>query len=101
MKISKLNYKDKENAIADLLAKGVYVKQTIEKEIVLTYGQGIHAVVEIGKIFLTNETDDDEFKEKTPPIFADGYAYDVMSEKELDFGKNEVFPKNPIHGFAI
>jgi len=96
MKIYKLNYTDKETAIADLLAKGVY----IETEEGLIYGQGIHAVVEIGKIVLTNGTYDADFKELTAPIFADGYAYDVMSEQEIDFGINEIFPNNPVHGFA-
>ena len=102
MNVYKLNYLDKETAIKDFIEKGVYIEVEItDKEIFLSYGKGILAVVEIGKIFLTNETDDDEFKEITATIFADGYAYDVMSEQELDFGKNEVFPKNPIHGFAI
>ena len=94
--IYKLNYTDKETAIADLLAKVVY----IETEEGLIYGQGIHAVVEIGKIVLTNETYDADFKEITAPIFADGYAYDIMSEQVIDFGINEIFPNNPVHGFA-
>ena len=96
MEIYKLNYTNKENAIADLLAKGVY----IETEEGLIYGQGIHAVVEIGKIVLTNGTYDADFNEITAPIFADGYAYDIMSEQEIDFGINEIFPNNPVHGFA-
>ena len=96
MNISKLNYTDKETAMADLIAKGVY----IETEEGLIYGQGIHAVVEIGKIVLTNGTYDADFKEITAPIFADGYAYDIMSEQEIDFGINEIFPNNPVHGFA-
>jgi len=97
MNIYKLNYTDKETAIADLLAKGVY----IETEEGLIYGQGIHAVVEIGKIVLTNGTYDSDFKEITAPIFADGYAYDIMIEQKIDFGINEIFPKSPKHGFAI
>ena len=94
--IYKLNYTNKETAIADLLAKVVY----IETEEGLIYGQGIQAVVEIGKIVLTNGTYDVDFNEITAPIFADGYAYDVMSEQEIDFGINEIFPNNPVHGFA-
>ena len=94
--IYKLNYTNKETAIADLLAKGVY----IETEEGLIYGQGIQAVVEIGKIIQTQGTYDADFKELTAPIFADGYAYDVMSEQEIDFGINEIFPNNPVHVFA-
>lgn len=99
MEIYKLNYTDKETAIADLLAKGVY----IETEEGLIYGQGIHAIVEIGKIVLTNETIgyDADFNEITDTIFADGYAYDIMSEQEIYFGINEIFPNNPVHGFAL
>ena len=96
MEIYKLNYTNKETAIADLLAKVVY----IETKEGLIYGQGIHAVVEIGKIVLTNGTYDADFNEITAPIFVDGYAYDIMSEQEIDFGINEIFPNNPVHGFA-
>ena len=96
--IYKLNYTNKENAIADLLAKGVYVEITFDDVTSLTYGKGIHAVVEIGKIVLTNETYDADFKEITAPIFADGYAYDVMSDNVIKF-ESEIFPKNPIHSF--
>ena len=95
MNIFKLNYTDKDTAIADLIAKGVYV----ETEKGLIYGQGIHAIVEIGKIVLTNGTYDADFKELTAPIFADGYAYDVMSDIEYNF-ESEIFPNNPVHGFA-
>jgi hypothetical protein len=40
MKIYKLLYQDSQTAIADLIAKGVYNQD-------LSYGVGIHAVVEI------------------------------------------------------
>jgi hypothetical protein len=101
MNIYKLNYLDKETAIKDFIEKGVFIEVEItDKEIFLSYGKGIQAVVEIGKIVLTNETEDENFKEFTAPVFADGYAYDIMSEQKIDFGKNEVFPKNPIHDFA-
>jgi hypothetical protein len=92
MNIYKLNYPNKETAIVDLLAKGVYNED-------LSYGKGIQAVVEIGKIVLTNGTYDADFNEVTAPVFADGYAYDVMSDTTIDFG-SEIFPNNPVHGFA-
>jgi hypothetical protein len=96
MNIAKLQYKDKETAIADLIAKGVY----IETEEGLSYGQGIQAVVEIGTIILTDGTYDDEGNIITEPIYYDGYFYDVMSEQKIDFGTNEIFPVNCIHAFA-
>jgi len=95
MKISKLNYTDKETAIKDFLKKGVY----IETEDGFVYGQGIHAVVEIGLIVLENPTFDDEGNELTPVVYADGYAYDVMSEQEIVF-ENQIFPNTPRHSFA-
>jgi hypothetical protein len=96
MNIAKLKYTDKETAIKDLIAKGVY----IETEDGLVYGQGIQAVVEIGLIVLENGTYDAEFKEITAPVYADGYHYDVMSENEIKF-ENAIEVNNPKHTFAI
>jgi hypothetical protein len=101
MEIYKLNYKDKETAIADLLAKKVYVEvENFDKEITLAYGKGIHAIVEIGLIVLTNGTYDADFNEITAPVYADGYHYDVMSENKINFGKAEIIVNNPKHQFA-
>ena len=98
MKVYKLKYENKETAIADLLAKGVY----IETEEVLSYGQGIHAIVEIGLIVLENGTYDEEGNEVTAPVYADGYHYDIMSENEIDFGIADItsLVNNPKHQFA-
>jgi hypothetical protein len=95
MKISKLNYTDKETAIADLLAKGVYV----ETEDGLAYGQGIQAVVEIGKVVEVPGAYDEEGNVITEPIYYDGYAYDVMSEQDIYF-ESEIFPVDCVHSFA-
>jgi hypothetical protein len=92
MFIHKLNYLDTETAIADLIAKGVYNED-------LSYGQGIQAIVEIGKIVLTNGIYDADFKEITAPVYADGYAFDVMSETAIDF-ESEIFPVDCVHSFA-
>jgi len=103
MNIYKLKYTDKETAIADLLAKKVYVEteQVTEQatEQVLSYGQGIQAIVEIGLIVLENGTYDADFNEITAPVYADGYHYDVMSENEIKFD-NSIEVKNPKHTFA-
>jgi len=93
MQVYKLKYSDKETAIADLIAKGVYTED-------LSFGNGIHAIVEIGKVVLTDGTYDEEGNEITAHIFADGYHYDIMSEIEIDFGTNRIFPNNPKHAFA-
>ena len=100
MNIYKLNYKDKETAIADLLAKKVYVEvKDLKNELQLTYAKGIQAVVEIGKIVLENGTYDADFNEITAPIYAEGYAYDIMSEIEYTF-ESQIFPNNPRHNFS-
>ena len=95
MNIAKLKYTDKETAMADLLAKGVYT----ETEDGLVYGQGIQAVVEIGLIVLENGTYDENGNEITAPVYADGYHFDIMSENEIDF-PNAIEPNNPKHQFA-
>ena len=98
MNIYKLVYTDKDQAIADLLAKGVY----IETEEGLTFGKGVHAIVEIGLIVLENGTYDEDFNELTAPVYAEGYHYDIMSENEIDFGIADItsLVNNPKHQFA-
>ena len=78
--IYKLTYLDKATALSDLETKKI-LKDGI-------YGEGVHAVVEIGVIALDENTN------------AEGYHYDVMSDKDYDFGTNLVFPNNPKHQFA-
>jgi len=84
MKIYKLKYADKETAIQDLLLKNVYVKQIIDKEQVLYFGEGIKAIVEVGTIEGVN-----------------GFHYDVMSDQDIDFGENEIIVNNPKHSFWL
>jgi hypothetical protein len=94
MNIYKLKYPNKETAIADLLAKGVY----IESEEGLVYGQGTQAIVELGLIVDVEGTYDDEGEELTAPVLAEGYHFDVMTENEIDF-ENAIEPENPKHTF--
>ena len=100
MYIYKLKYTDKETAIVDLLAKKVYVEvENINKKITLAYGQGIQAIVELGLIVLENGVYDEEFNVIKEPVYADGYHFDVMSEKEIKF-ESEIQVKTPKHIFA-
>ena len=89
MQVYKLKYTDRETAIANLISKNVY----IETEEGLEYGTGIHAIVELGIITLT----DGDLE--TEPVYAEGYHYDVMSENEIVF-ENEIQVNNPKHMFA-
>ena len=95
MNIYKLRFANKIDADKNLKAKGVY----IVTEEGLTYGTGIHAVVEIGKIVTTDATYDEEGNQLTAPIYANGYHYDVMCEQDIDFGSNSIEVNNPKHGF--
>ena len=92
MNVYKLKYINKETAIADLIAKGVYNED-------LSYCKGVHAVVEIGKIILTDGTYDEEGNIITEPIYADGYHFDLMCEQEINF-ESITTPTNPKHQFA-
>lgn len=78
--IFKLKYADKATAIADLQDKGILTDEG--------YGQGVHAVVELGIIAIDENTN------------ADGYHYDIMSDNTYDFGVNLIEPRNPKHAFA-
>ena len=94
--IYKLKYTDKKTAIADLISKGVY--QEIDGE--LSNGEGIHAIVEVGLLIDQEATFDEQGNLLTEPTYREGYHYDIMSEIEIDFGENEIFPNNPKHTFS-
>ena len=96
IRIYKLKYTDRETAIDDLISKGVY--QEIDGE--LSYGNGIHAVVEVGLLIDQEATFDEQGNILTEPTYRDGYHFDIMVEKEIDFGTNEIFTNNPKHSFA-
>ena len=68
IRIYKLKYTDRETAIADLIAKGVY--QEINEE--LSYGNGIQAVVEVGLLIDQEATFDEQGNLLTEPTYRDG-----------------------------
>ena len=96
IKIYKLKYTDKETAIADLIAKGIY--QEIEGEMI--YADGIDAVVEVGLIIDQEATFDEQGNLLTEPTYREGYHFDIMTENEIDFVANEIFSNNPKHTFT-
>jgi len=97
--IFKLTYPNKDTALADLKAKGILVEVEFNGEKHEAYGNGVDAVVEIGLILVTPPVMEG-MEIVTPPVYADGYHYDVMSSELYDFGANLVEPKNPKHAFA-
>lgn len=100
MNIFKLTYPTKEAAVADLKAKNILVEvDGIDGQKHEAYGSGVQAVVEIGLIMIEPPVME-AMEVITPPIYADGYHYDVMSSELYEFGANLVEPKNPKHAFA-
>ena len=99
MNIAKLKYTNKATAMKDLIKKGVYVETTFNEVTSLTYGTGIHAVVEIGQIVLTPPVIED-MQVITEATYLDGHHFDVMSEQSISFGKAEIEVNNPKHEFA-
>ena len=96
MRIVKLKYTDKAEAIEDLIAKGIYVKNEEE----LVFGQGVQAVVEVGLIVDVQPTFDEEGNQLTEAIYFDGYHYDLMIEDSEIVFENEVVVNNPKHSFS-
>ncbi len=96
MNIFKLRYDNEHQGIDDLKLKGVY----IETEEGLSYGQGVQAIVNIGKVILIDGTFDKEGNLLTEPTYREGYHFDIMTNNVIDFGENEIFPNNPKHTFA-
>ena len=100
MNIFKLNYENEQQGLDDLKSKGIFVEtEGIDGNVYLAYGEGVQAVVNIGKIMIVPPVMDG-MEIVTPPVYADGYHYDVMSSETYDFGANLVEPKNPKHAFA-
>lgn len=91
--IYKLNYTDRETVIADLIAK-----QVINED--LEYINGTQAVVYLGFLVKIQGTYDVDGLELTPTILDTMYSVDLMSDDEIDFKLNRIYPNNPKHGFA-
>lgn len=94
IKIYKLRYDNKQQAIDDLLNKGVYTTY----EDTLVNGDMIEAVVEIGEITMQNPEYDEMGNVIKDLIVDNGYHVDVMTHKEIEF-QNEIQVNNPKHTF--
>jgi hypothetical protein len=95
MNIYKTNFPTEQEGKDYLLSIGVLVEN--EGEIV--FAKDTAAVVYIGKVVKIPATYDKEGNELTPPIYFDGYAIDVMSSLDLDFGSFMVYPVEAAHSF--
>ncbi len=92
MYIYKTNFLTEAEGKQALITKGVWEEVTEEGVTQMVYINGTRAVVNIGKIVKTPGTYGPDGHEITPPVYYDGWAYDVMSTEVIDFGANEVYP---------
>ncbi len=92
MYIYKTNFFTEEEGKQALIAKGVWKQITEEGVTQMVYINGTRGVVNIGKIVKTPGTYGPDGEVITPPVYYDGWAYDIMSTDWIDFGDNEVYP---------
>ena len=95
MNIYKANFETKEQGQDYLFSIGVLVEN--ESEIV--FAKDTAAVVYIGKVVKIPATYDKEGNIITPAVYYPGYAIDVMSSLNLDFGAFMVYPIEAAHSF--
>lgn len=111
--IYQLKYTDKAEAITHLKSVGVLEDVTTYSESTNDEGEDVtievvntqytaitEAVVYIGLIVDQQGEYNDEGEEITPPTFLNGYHIDVMTNKIVNFGTKEIFPKNGKHKFS-
>ena len=98
MKIYKANFETKEQGTEYLLNIGVLIED-VEQEGENVFAPTTAAVVYIGKVVKIPATYDDEGNIITPAVYYDGYAIDVMSSLDLDFGAFMVYPIEAAHSF--
>ena len=98
MNIYKTNFPTEQEGKDYLATVGVWEEITDEGVTSMNYINGTQAVVNIGKVEDTRNIDPEN---PEPPIYYDGWAYDIMSSDTLDFGTDEVFPAEfSVHSFA-
>jgi len=88
MQIYKTNFPTEKKGKQHLLNLGVILE--VKGEIV--FAKNTAAVVYIGKVVEVPATYDADGNILTPAVYYDGYAIDVMSSSDLDFGPYAVYP---------
>jgi len=95
MNIYKANFETKEQGQDYLFSIGVLVETDNE----IVFSKDTAAVVYIGKVVKIPATYDKEGNIITPAVYYPGYAIDVMSSLDLDFGAFMVYPIEAAHSF--
>ena len=95
MNIYKTNFPTEQEGKDYLLSIGVLVETDNE----IVFSKDTAAVVYIGKVVKIPATYDADGNIITPAVYYDGYAIDVMSSLDLDFGAFMVYPIEAAHSF--
>ena len=95
MNIYKTNFPTEQEGKDYLLSIGVLVETDNE----IVFSKDTAAVVYIGKVVKIPATYDADGNIITPAVYYDGYAIDVMSSLDLDFGGFMVYPIEAAHSF--
>jgi len=95
MNIYKTNFPTEQEGKDYLLSIGVLV-ETDEQ---IVFAKDTAAVVYIGKVVKIPATYDKDGNIITPAVYYPGYAIDVMSSLDLDFGSFMVYPIEAAHSF--
>ena len=92
MHIYKLVFDTEAQGKQVLIDRNVWQEVTEEGVASMQYVNGTRAVVYMGKVVKTPGTYDPDGHERTPPIYYDGVAYDVMSLDLIDLDSYRVYP---------
>jgi hypothetical protein len=92
----KLKYTDKQEAINDLVQKGVIKNSSLEG---FYYKKNTLAVVFIGEIIDQPAVYDENENIISEATYIEGYHVDVMTREPINF-QNEITPQNPVHKFG-
>jgi len=92
MQIYKTNFPTEQQGKDYLLNLGVIVEVDDDEGKEIVFAKNTAAVVYIGKVVKIPATYDADGNILTPAVYYDGYAIDVMSSSDLDFGSYAVYP---------
>ena len=95
MNIYKTNFPTEQEGKDYLLSIGVLVETDNE----IVFAKDTAAVVYIGKVVKIPATYDADGNIITPAVYYPGFAIDVMSSLDLDFGSFMVYPIEAAHSF--
>ena len=99
MNIYKTNFPTEQEGKDYLLSIGVLIEIDGDEGKEIVFSKDTAAVVYIGKVVKIPATYDADGNIITPAVYYDGYAIDVMSSFDLDFGAFMVYPIEAAHSF--